>query len=684
MLHLTPSQSIHPSLQSKTHISLLQTCTTPQQLHQLHALTIKTATFHQISVSSRVLSLSTDPKIGNFDYAISVFDRIEQPNSFTWSTIIKCSVENHRPDDAIVLFCELLEESVVEPGSYVFPCVIKGCAQICAIEEGKQIHGLVLKTGFGSELYVRSSLVNLYCKCGEIGLARALFERLERKDLVSCNAMLGGYVKVGEITAAQRLFDEMPARDSFSWTVLIDGYSKCGKVEVAREIFDRMPSRSLVSWNAMINGFMKLGEFESAHELFNTMPRRNTVTWNVMVAGYECNGLYVEALEVFDFMLEGGEKPDNATVASALAAVSGLALLDKGRWIHSYMDMNGFMLGGMLGTSLIEMYSKCGSIENALTVFHSISKKKLEHWTAIIVGLGVHGMADYSLKLFTEMQRSGVKPNSITFIGLLNACSHAGLIKDGLWYFNLMKRDYGIEPAIEHYGCLVDLLCRAGHLEVAKSFIDDVPMKPNKVIWMSLLSGCKNHGNIEIGEYAAKHVMDMESGAIGCYVLLSNMYAATGQWDKVSTVREMMKGTGVRKEPGCSLIEHNGTIHEFVVGDMSHPQHEDIYAKLHEMQEKLKCNGHIPDTTQVLLCIKGEKEKESELATHSERLAIAFGLLNVEPGRPIRVIKNLRICNDCHSVTKLLSKIYNYEIIVRDNSRFHHFKNGSCSCMEYW
>ncbi|KAK9155346.1 hypothetical protein Sjap_002826 [Stephania japonica] len=684
MHQLTPSQSIQPSLQTKTHISILQTCTTPQKLHQLHALTIKTATFHHISVSSRVLALSADPKIGNFDYATSVFDRIEHPNSFTWSTIIKCSVENHRSDYAIVLFCELLQESVVEPGSYVFPSVIKGCAQICAIEEGKQIHGLVLKTGFGSDLYVRSSLVSFYCKCGEIGSARALFERLERKDLVSCNAMLGGYVKVGEVSAAQRLFDEMPERDSFSWTVLIDGYSKCGKVEFAREIFDRMPSRSLVSWNAMINGLMKSGEFESAHELFNMMPRRNIVTWNVMVAGYECNGLFAEALEVFEFMLEVGEKPDNATVVSALAAVSGSALLEKGRWIHSYMDRNGFKLDGVLGTSLIEMYSKSGSIESALTVFHSISKKKLEHWTAIIVGLGVHGMADYSLKLFTEMQRSGVKPNAITLVGLLSGCSHAGLIKEGCQYFNLMKRDYGIEPAIEHYGCLVDLLCRAGHLEEAKSFIDDMPMKPNKVIWMSLLSGCKNHGNVEIGEYAAKHVMDVEPDTIGCYVLLSNMYAATGQWDKVSTVREMMKETGIRKEPGCSLIEHDGAVYEFVAGDRSHPQNEDIYAKVYEMQEKLKSNRHIPDTAQVLLCIEGEKEKEAELATHSERLAIAFGLLNVEPGRPIRVIKNLRVCNDCHSVTKLLSSIYNCEIIVRDNRRFHHFKNGSCSCMDHW
>ncbi|KAF7831179.1 pentatricopeptide repeat-containing protein [Senna tora] len=343
-----------------------------------------------------------------------------------------------------------------------------------------------------------------------------------------------------------------------------------------------------------------------------------------------------------------------------------------------------FQLDGVLGTSLIEMYSKCGSIESALAVFKSIANKKLGHWTAIIVGLGMHGLAEKALESFQEMCKIGLKPNAITFIGVLNACSHAGLVDEGRQFFYMMINEYKIEPTIEHYGCFVDILCRAGYLEEAKNIIENMPMRPNKVIWMSLLGGSRNHGNLEIGEYAAYNLIEVDPDATGCYTMLSNMYAASGKWDKVSYVREMMKKRGVRKDAGYSFIEHRGKVHRFIAGDTSHPQNEKIYAKLSEMREKLKLVGHVPDTSQVLLYIEEEKEKEFELENHSERLAIAFGLINSENGTPIRIIKNLRVCNDCHSVTKLLSYIYNREIIVRDNSRFHHFKNGSCSCSDFW
>ncbi|KDP29911.1 hypothetical protein JCGZ_18480 [Jatropha curcas] len=247
-----------------------------------------------------------------------------------------------------------------------------------------------------------------------------------------------------------------------------------------------------------------------------------------------------------------------------------------------------------------------------------------------------------------------------------------------------MTNEYGIEPSIEHYGCLVDILCRAGHLEEAKNIIEHMPRAPNKVIWMSLLSGARIHGNIDIGEYAASRLIEVAPETIGCYVVLSNMYAAIGLWDKVSQVRGIMKRRGIRKDPGCSLIEHGGKLHEFIASDRSHPQTKEIYFKLREMGEKLKLEGHVPDTSQVLLCIEEVEEKKAELETHSERLAIAFGLINMGSGSPIRIIKNLRVCNDCHTVTKLLSKIYSREIIVRDNSRFHHFKHGTCSCKDFW
>ncbi|KAJ0111856.1 hypothetical protein Patl1_01854 [Pistacia atlantica] len=620
-LQYAPIHSLQRYIPSPLHLTVLKTSKTLPETLQLHAFSLKTNLIHHPSVSSCLLSLYVDPKINNLHYARSTFDQIQDHTLLLYNLLIKCCVFNHRSHEATALFCDMLREFLL-PDNFTLPCVIKGCARLAAIKEGKQIHGLVLKLGFGLDKFVLSSLVSMYAKSSEIGSAR--------------------------------------------------------------EIFDKMPDRNFVAWNAMISGYMKSGDFDSARVLFNDMPMRDLISWNSMISGYEKNGRFIEALELFEDMLNCEFMPNDATLVSALSAVSGLASLSKGRWIHSYMIKNEFVIDGVLGTLLVQMYSKCGSIESALKVFRAISRKKVGHWTAMIVGLGMHGMAAQALDLFNELCSYRMKPHAITFIGVLNACSHAGLVDDGRRYFDMMINEYGIQPTIEHYGCLVDILCRTGNLEEARSIVERMPMRPNMVILMSLLSGARNHGNKDIGEYAANHLLEEAPETIGCYVVLSNMYAAAGQWEKVSKVREMMKKRGFRKDPGCSSIEHRGVLHEFIVGDKSHPQTKEIYRKLSEMRDKLRSAGHVPDTTQVLLCIEDEKEKEAELENHSERLAIAFGLINIKPGSPIRIVKNLRVCNDCHSVTKLLSGIYNREIIVRDNSRFHHFTNGSCSCKDFW
>ncbi|KAG4139113.1 hypothetical protein ERO13_D07G171800v2, partial [Gossypium hirsutum] len=606
---------------------------------QLHAFSLKTGVFSHPSLSSRLLSLYADPNINNLRYARSVFDRIQHPSLVLWNIILKCYIQNQQSHEAISLFVLCL-----------------ACAKLTALKEGKQIHGLVLKLGFGLDKFVQASLVYLYSKCGKIGSGYAVFDQMDEKDLVSWNSLLDGYARCGEVKAAMKVFDEMPEKDCFSWTVLIYGLAKCGE--------------ELVSWNTMINGYMKAGDTKSACKLFDQMPTRNLITWNSMIGGFKLNLRFLEALEMFERMLEEEFRPTHATLVSVISAVFGLASLGTGRLIHSYIVKNGIELDGVVGTVLIEMYSKCGGIDSAVTVFRTISHKKLGHWTAIIVGLSIHGMADHALKLFLEMRRIGVKPNAITFVGVLNACSHVGLINDGHKYFNMMINEYGIKPAIEHYE--------------AKDIIEEMPMRPNKVIWMTLLSGARNHRNTKIGEYAAQHLIELAPETTGGYVVLSNMYAVAGEWEKVSEVREMMKKRGLRKDSGCSSIEHKGVVHNFIVGDKSHPQTKEIYSKLAEMREKLKLAGHVPDTSQVLLYIEEEEEKEAELENHSERLAIAFGLINTEAGCPIRIMKNLRVCSDCHSVTKLLSKIYRREIIVRDNSRFHHFKDGLCSCKDFW
>ncbi|CAN8270622.1 unnamed protein product [Cochlearia groenlandica] len=565
---------------------------TINEAKQLHALSLKTNTFNLSPpiVSSRLLSLYTSKPINDLIYARSVFEKIQSPSLPLWNMIIKCHVENNQSHDAICLFSDLLCE--FSPDNFTLPCVIKGCSRLCAVEEGKQIHGVSFKLGFAVDKFVQSSLVSFYSKSG----------------LLDC---------------ARKVFDEMSERDLVTWNSLIDGYARCGNVEIARKLFDEMP--------------------------------------------------------------DYGFKPKNATFTSLISAVAASAILSTGKWVHSYMIKNGIITDNVIGTLLIEMYSKCGSIESALSAFESVRRKKLGHWNSVIVGLGMHGMAQEAFQLFKQMQESHIKPNGVTFVGLLNACSHVGYVKEARCYFDSMVKEYGIERKIEHYGCLVDVLCRTGKLQEAKDVIEEMPMRPNKVILMSLLRGARIYVNVEIGEYAAHRLVESSPES---HVAMSNMYAAAGKWDKVSEVREMMKKKGIKKDAGWSLIERKGVVHRFIVGDKSHPQSDEIYEKLKEMREKLRESGHVPDTKQVLLRIEEEKEKEAGLELHSERLAIAYGLINDKANgngkSPIRVVKNLTVCNDCHSVTKLLSRIYRRDIVVRDNSRFHHFRDGSCSCNDFW
>ncbi|XP_039115467.1 pentatricopeptide repeat-containing protein At2g29760, chloroplastic-like [Dioscorea cayenensis subsp. rotundata] len=673
-----------PPCSPESQLALLHLCKSPRDLHQLHAFSIKSGLFLSPSVSARFLSLYSRPDLGTLSESLCLFSHLPRTDSFSFNALIKRYVADHQPHLALCLFRDMLSIPGATPDGFTFPLIIKGCAQVDAVHEGRQIHALVFKLGFALDGFVQCSLVSFYSKCGDMWSAHQVFDRIRDKDLVTRNSMIDGYVKSGEIDIAKRLFDEMPERDLFSWTSLVSGYSRCGKVEIAREVFDLMPEKSVVSWNAMVDGYMKNGKVEAARELFDQMPEKNVVSWNSMITGYEKAGFFKEATEVYDEMLTEGVNPSFVTFVSVLSAVSGLALLERGRLIHEHICRNGLSLNGVLGICLIEMYSKCGSIESAISLFEEISRKKLGHWTAMIVGLGLHGMADSAFKFFSKMVRIGMKPNAITFIGVLNACSHAGMVDEGHWYFKLMRERYEIEPTMEHYGCFIDLLCRVGNLDEARDVINEMPMRPNKVIWMTLLSGCRKHENsINIAEFAVQNIMELDPGATGCYVLLSNIYAASGLWDNVSKLRQKMKEQGVRKDPGCSSMEFRGKVHEFLVADRSHPQTEEIYNKLNEMGLLLRHAGYIPDKTQVLLCVN-EKEKETELSLHSERLAIAFGLINIEQGRPIRIVKNLRVCNDCHNVTKLISRIYDCEIVVRDNSRFHHFSNGKCSCMDFW
>jgi len=464
---------------------------------------------------------------------------------------------------------------------------------------------------------------------------------------------------------------------------MITGCVKAEHVDLALKVFEEMPQKDLVSCNSMIDGLMKWRRCDLAGGLFRSMKQKDVITWTAMISGYVLNGQLKEALEIFRKMLSSGIQPDAAALVNVLSAIADLGFAEEGKWVHAYLRRSSVELNSeVLGSALIDMYSKCGLIADAYSVFKRICyRRRVGDWNSMISGLSIHGLGQEAVEIFQEMERMGIEPNEITFVGLLNACSHGGMLKEGRYYFKLMKEKFHIKPMLQHYGCMIDLFCRAGLVEEAMRFIDEtMPMEPDAMAWKSMLSSCVKYGYVTYGEHAAAMALDLAPQDSSSYVLLSNMYAKLGRWEGVEKVRELMRERSVRKVPGCSMVMIHGKIHEFLVGK---EMDQVVSSKLEEVIFRLKLEGYGPDLTQVLADVE-EGEKEGMLSVHSEKKAIAFGLINVKKGAPIHIVKNLRVCCDCHSFSELVSRVYSHEIVLRDQNRFHHFKGGSCSCNGYW
>lgn len=464
-------------------------------------------------------------------------------------------------------------------------------------------------------------------------------------------------------------------------------YSSCGDLMLARQVFDEITQPDLASWNSIINANAKAGFIDVARGLFDAMPEKNVISWSCMINGYVGCGGYKEALALFRQMqkLEATDvKPNEFTMSSVLSACGRLGALEHGKWVHAYIDKCKMEIDVVLGTALIDMYAKCGSLERAKWVFDIMGPNKdVMAWSTMISGLAIHGDAHECLQLFNEMNSYGVRPNAVTFIGVFCACVHGGLVSEGKKYFRRMEEEFGISPMIQHYGCIVDLYGRAGLIGEALKVVKSMPMEPDVLVWGALLSGSRMHGDIGTCEISLKKLIELDPTNSGAYVLLSNVYAKMGKWSEVRQVRDLMEVRGIKKVPGCSLVELGGVVHEFFVGDNSHPETREIFMMLDEIMKRLKMKGYVGNTREVLLDLD-EEGKELALSLHSEKLAIAFCFLKTSPGTPIRIIKNLRICGDCHDSIKMISSEFDREIVVRDCNRFHHFRQGFCSCRDYW
>ncbi|CAO2169197.1 unnamed protein product [Urochloa humidicola] len=428
------------------------------------------------------------------------------------------------------------------------------------------------------------------------------------------------------------------------------------------------------------------GDGNGARRLFDEMQVRDTVSWNVLITCYMKNRRTKDALKLFEEMRgrEGEAEPDDVTCILLLQACTSLGALDFGERVWAYAEERGY--GGELKVrnSLIAMYSRCGCVEKAYRMFCETPRKSVVSWSAMISGLAANGFGKDAISAFEEMIRSGVAPDEQTFTGVLSACSHSGLVDEGFRFFDMMRCEYQLKPNVRHYGCIVDLMGRAGLLDEAYELVTkEMRVAPDATIWRTLLGACRIHGHVDLGERVISHLIELKAQKAGDYVLLLNTYAAVGDWEKVGEVRKLMQEKGIQTTPGCTTVEHNSEIHEFIADDDTHPRKVEIYKKLDEINRHLRIAGYVPNVSSELHDLDSEG-KESALTYHSEKLAIAFALLVTPQHRPIRIAKNLRVCVDCHNFTKMFSGIYNRLVIVRDRTRFHHFEGGRCSCNDYW
>nr|GEX26285.1 pentatricopeptide repeat-containing protein At5g04780 [Tanacetum cinerariifolium] len=534
-------------------------------------------------------------------------------------------------------------------------------------------------------------LINMYSKCGFLDYARKVFDEMPERTLVSWNTMIGSYTQNGNEREALDLFVIMQ-RDGteFSEFTLSGVLCACAAefaVFECRQLHAfAVKACMLVNMfvgTALLDVYAKCGLVEDAIRVFEYMPERSDVTWSSMVAGYVKNELYEEALVMFKKVQVNGVEFNQFIVSSVLAACSAMAAKIEGIQAHAVLFKTGFNINFYVCSSLVDMYSKCGSIREAYLVFSCAQERNVVLLNAMISGFSRHGRSMEAMILFEKMQQIGLQPNEVTYVSVLSACGHMGLVKEGKKYFDMMVKEHNLSPNVFHYSCMVDILGRTGLIDEAKNLIDKMPFEATASIWGSLLSSCRVYGKVELAEIAAKHLFEIEPENAGNHVLLSNIYAANRQWDEVIQARKLLKETEVKKERGESWIEIKDKVHSFMVGERNHLIIGEIYLKLEDMMEEMRKFGYKCETRHDLHNVE-ENKKEELLRHHSEKLALVYGLMCLPSSAPIRIMKNLRICGDCHVFMKLASKITGREIVVRDINRFHHFRNGLCSCGEFW
>ncbi|XP_051130757.1 pentatricopeptide repeat-containing protein At3g24000, mitochondrial [Andrographis paniculata] len=592
--------------------------------------------------------------------------------------------------DGNLLALDLIDRGAMESDARLYMDLFKQCTAQSKIREAKMVHSHFKNSRFRDYIALQNTVIHMYARCGEMELARKVFDEMPERDMVSFTTVITGYSQCNLFNEALLVFVNMlnsgfkPNEFTFGSALKSAGGSQsdaigriihgfCLKLGFERNVF---------VGSALVDMYARCTKKEAAKVIFDALTDRNEVSWNALIASYARDGEGHNAVRLFAEMKRERLRPSHFTYSSVFSACASSGASEQGKWAHADMVKSGLKLTAFVTNTLVNMYGKAGNIDDARKVFNFVQKKDIIAWNTMLTAFAEHGLGDEAVDLFEKMRRVGVEPNAITFLCVLKACSHGGLSEKGFYYFELMRR-YEIEPDITHYVTIIDLLGRAGQLDRAMKFIQQMSIEPTAVVWKALLGACRMHKNMELGIYAAERVFELDSNDTGPRILLSNIYASAGRLIDAARVRRTMNSSGLKKEPACSWVESGNVIHLFVANDDAHPRRDEIRKMWDELRDGIAKIGYVPDTSNVLW-YSDEREREERLQYHSEKLALAFSILDSPSGAPISIKKNLRVCGDCHTAFKYVSKLVDREIVLRDTSRFHHFRHGSCSCRDYW
>uniref|UniRef100_A0A1J3E467 Pentatricopeptide repeat-containing protein, chloroplastic n=1 Tax=Noccaea caerulescens TaxID=107243 RepID=A0A1J3E467_NOCCA len=623
-------------------------------------------------------------KCGDVKSARLLFDRMPRRDIISWNAMISGYFENGMCHEGLELFFAMRGLSV-DPDLMTMTSVISACELLGDGRLGRDIHAYVISAGFAVDISVCNSLAQMYLNAGSWREAEKVFTRMERKDIVSWTTMISGYefnfLPEKAIDTYRMMDQDCVKPDEITVAAVLSACATLGDLDTGVEIHKLATKARLISYvivaNNLLNMYSKCKCIDKALDIFHNIPRKNVISWTSIIAGLRLNNRCFEAL-IFFRKMKMTLQPNAITLTAALAACARIGALMCGKEIHAHVLRTGVGLDDFLPNALLDMYVRCGRMNIAWNQFNA-QKKDASSWNILLTGYSERCQGPVVVELFDRMVKSRVKPDEITFISLLCGCSKSQMVREGLMYFSRMK-EYGVTPNLKHYACVVDLLGRAGEIEEAHKFIQKMPVTPDPAVWGALLNACRIHRDVKLGELSAQRIFELDKESVGYYILLCNLYADCNKWREVAKVRRLMKENGLTVDTGCSWVEVKGKVHAFLSDDKYHPQTKEINTVLEGFYEKMSEVGLTTTSSESSCVDETEISRDEIFCGHSERKAIAFGLINTVPGMPIWVTKNLNMCERCHVTVKFISKTVRREISVRDAEQFHHFRDGECSC----